>query len=211
MSQLPKTILIALLVSPATILSGPANAQGTGSAAPMSITEQAAEASKRIDEYRELFKSPDLRASALQLAMKDANPVVRGMALTEGLRPFQTLAPEFVLPPSGIVSAGDVPSLVIGQIKWAADGKSFTAVYSTLGCSSSVVTGQVSGGKVSISYPYLCLKPDWAIIKPGVNSNFAQAACQVIMAPSSEGDYLEGPLRCTGISKVLNVRLPFGA
>lgn len=178
-----------------------------------SLTEQIMEKSKRLHDYINLINDKDaaIRLSALEAAVKDPDPVARGMALRAYLKRYDALTPEIVLDPGSSVGQEDVPRLAVVQVTWSDEGNFFVGQLN--GCGG--VRGQIAGGKLAINYDAICIRS--SLLTKDVSGNKGKGdqlqrdSCQLTMAPNEQGDILEGVLHCVGVSDVFKVQLPFGA
>ncbi len=175
------------------------------------------EKARRMHEYLNLMNDKDqaIRLAAVQSALKDPDPVARGMAISAYLKRFDALTPEVVLDSAGPVSPADVPRLAIVQIKWSDDASSFVGSYPTTCGGYPDIHGQVAGGKLAINFTSVCIRA--SLLAKDASRDQGKAdqnqpdACQLTLAPNEQGDMLQGPLHCVGMSDVLTVQLPFGA
>ena len=132
------------------------------------------------------------------------------------LRRFTSITPEVVLDTGSSISPADAPRLTIMQMKWSEDSSSFVGQYSNP-CSANlpVVRGQVAGGKLVVSFDGVCVRQSLLTKDAtGNQSNGDQLRldpCHVTLTPNEQGDMLQGPMYCVGMSEVMTIRLPFGA
>ena len=209
---------IYLLVLAATFPSTDSRAQTSSAPGPSAadnITNQIMEKRHRLDQYLKLMKDPNpaTRLTAIQQALKDSDPVVRGAAMSAYLTRFNALTPEVNLEKGDVISPQDVPRLTLQDIRWADDGASAIGVYSGP-CTSRAARLQIAGGKLAIAYDGVCLRPVLLGINVGGDEVRAKKEvlipCQAILVPNNEDTSLEGSLRCVGMATPLPVQLPFG-
>ena len=186
-------------------------------AAGQSLTDQIMEKARRSHEYLDLIKSNDkaVQMAALQAALKDPDAAMHGLALEAYLRRFDTLTPEVVLPSGSKFTHAEIPSMLVQGVKWAVNAPTMGGVHHA-GCGGAGVAGQVASGRLSLDYESLCIgRALLGDTDPGIgqapDSKPVGARCEVIMTPNPQGDALEGPLHCDGVSTVLQIRLYFGA
>ena len=182
-----------------------------------SLTDQVMQKARRLHEFMDILKNKDpaVQLAAMQFALKDSDPVLRGMAISAYLKRFTALTPEVALGPDSQTPPEDVPRLSLINLTWSEDGMSFSGYYSTT-CSGIIgVRGQIAGGKLAITYDGVCLRPALlGVDVAGDEKKAAQAtlvACQLTLTPDVAGDSLDGPLHCVGMAANLPVRLPFGS
>ena len=211
-------ISIYLLALAATFPSTNSRAQTSSAPGPSAadnITDQIMEKRHRLDQYLKLMKDPNpaTRLTAIQQALKDSDPVVRGTAMSAYLIRFNALTPEVNLEKGNMISPQDVPHLTLHDIKWADDGASAFGSYSGP-CAGATARLQIAGGKLAIAYSGVCLRPVLLGIDAGGDEVKARkevlASCQAIFVPNSEDTSLDGSLRCVGMATPLPVQLPFG-
>jgi hypothetical protein len=171
---------------------------------------------QHFHDYLALLQNQDpaIQATALEMALNDPDPAVRGLAMSAYLKRFSALSPQVQLDADSPVAKKDIPRLSIVGANWSSDGASFAGYYSTT-CSGPVgVRGQIAGGKLALSYDGVCIRP--ALISSASGSNPADAdkqqlvACQVTLAPDASKTSLDGFLQCAGVDATLPVKLPFG-
>lgn len=93
-----------------------------------SVTDQVMEKARHLHDYLDLINNKDasVRLAAMESALGDADPTVRGVALASYLKRFEALTPEIVLDAASPVAQEDVPIVITYQLRWSADGTSFT-------------------------------------------------------------------------------------
>ena len=164
---------------------------------------------------KESIESRDvgIRTEALQKAMKDSDPAIRGLAISGYLTRFHDLTPEVVLETGGSLNPEDVPQMGLSRIVWSDDGKSGDGAQAVRCSGYYGVHAQVSNGRLTLRYEGLCLPPGYNS-KVGTTtkdaSKLTPAPCTVILALTEHGGELSGPLRCLSISTMAKVTLQFG-
>lgn len=108
--------------------------------------------SRHISEMRDLLQTPDatVRDAAIETSLHDPSPAIRGMAIYYALRRYDHLPLAFALPAGSAIEATELPSLVLGQVQWTADGRSLKAFGGP--CGGYIVTGQVTGDRLRLQY-----------------------------------------------------------
>ena len=74
--------------------------------------------SRHISEMRDLLQTPDatVRDAAIETALHDPSPAVRGMAIYYALRRYDHVPLAFALPAGSAIEATELPSLVLAQV-----------------------------------------------------------------------------------------------
>jgi len=169
--------------------------------------------SRHISEMRDLLQTPDatVRDAAIETALHDPSPAVRGMAIYYALRRYDHLPLAFALLTGSAIEATELPSLVLGQVQWTADGRSLKAFGGP--CGGYIVTGQVTGDRLRLQFARICISS--AVTgslsnQPGATPQAIPYVCDTELAPTQARDALTGTLRCQGLHLTLPLTLPLG-
>jgi hypothetical protein len=168
---------------------------------------------RHISEMRDLLQTTDVtvRDAAIETALHDPSPAIRGMAIYYALRRYDHLPLDFALPAGSAVPATELPSLVLSRVEWSADGRSLKA--SGAPCGGYVVTGQVTGDRLRLQFTRICISSSatGAVSnQPGAAPRAVPYVCDTELAPTQARDALTGMLRCQGLSMTLPLTLPLG-
>jgi len=211
--------ILGLMIAALMALGSSGYAQtsvGSPQASAGSITDLVMAKRRHLDEYLRLMKdsNPGTRMAALEQALKDNDPVVRGVALASFLKRFTAITPEVVLDKGSQIAQQDVPYLVIKDLSWSDDGTSATGAYFSPCSSNPPARVQIAGGRIVIQYDGVCLRPALLGLDTGGNDAKARAetlvACRLTLTPNADDTSLDGPLQCVGMPTQLSVQLPFG-
>src|SRR5215831_15992257 len=98
-------LLLIMLVAPSSAFG-----QQGGDAA-----GRVTELSRHISEMRELLntRDPAVRDAAIETALRDPSPAIRGLAIYYALRRYDRLPLGFALPAGSPIRREDLPSLVL--------------------------------------------------------------------------------------------------
>jgi hypothetical protein len=172
------------------------------------------ELSRHVSEMRELLntRDPAVRDAAVETALQDPSPAIRGMAIYYALRRYDRLPLGFALPAGSPIRREDLPSLVLGDVKWSEDGRSLSAVGAE--CGGNTTHGQVTGDRLRLQFVKICLSSDLsgaASSQPGAKPTaIPYFGCETELTPTPGRDALTGALRCPGVSIALPLSLPLG-
>jgi hypothetical protein len=168
---------------------------------------------RHISEMRDLLQAPDatVRDAAIETALRDPSPAIRGMAIYYALRRYDHLPLAFAVPAGSAIEATELPSLDLGQVQWTPDGRSLKALGGA--CGGYVVTGQVTGDRLRLHFAQICISGAVAGTlsnQPGATPRPIPYVCDTELAPIQAGDALTGTLRCQGLHLTLPLTLPLG-
>src|SRR5579872_3324694 len=84
---------------------------------------------RHISEMRDLLQTTDpaVRDAAIETALRDPSPAIRGMAIYYALRRYDHLPLDFALPAGSAIPATELPSLLLSRVEWTPDGRSLKA------------------------------------------------------------------------------------
>ena len=152
-----------------------------------------------------------IRAAAVEVALSNESPTVRGMALATALNRFHTLTPEFIVERENPIEPGDLPNISIRDIRWLPpDMHSF--VGNVVGNGAH---GEVTHDQLSITFRgiYIASKlfQKSSQIQPNPSSPppQKQTDCTVILKLNDSRTSLEGDLKCNQVSRQFRIRLGF--
>jgi hypothetical protein len=197
-------LLLIMLVAPSSAVG-----QQGGDAA-----GRVTELSRHISEMRELLntRDPAVRDAAIETALRDPSPAIRGLAIYYALRRYDRLPLGFALPAGSPIRREDLPSLVLERVQWSEDGRSLSARGAL--CGGNATSGQVTGDRLRLQFTQICLSGEVTGVasnRPGVAPRAtAYHGCETELAPTQGRDALVGTLRCPSLSIVLPVSLPLG-
>ncbi len=169
--------------------------------------------SRHISEMRDLLQTTDsaVRDAAIETALRDPSPAVRGMAIYYALRRYDHLPLAFALPAGSAIQATELPSLVLQRVEWTADGRSLAALSES--CGLTRVTGEVTSDRLRLQFQRICISDEVTgsvSTRPGAKPHPIPYACETELAPTLARDALAGTLRCQGLSVTLPLTLPLG-
>ena len=178
------------------------------------VAGKVTELSRRITEMRELLdaRDPAIRDAAVETALHDASPAIRGLAIYFALRRYENLPLGFALAPGSSIQREKLPSLVLYKVRWSEDGRSLLGRGTD--CGGHVVNGQVTGDRLRLQFTQVCLSEELSgniSNRPGVaGRTIAYHGCETELTPTQARDALTGTLRCPGLSLGLPLILPLG-
>ena len=107
---------------------------------------------RHISEMRDLLQTTDVtvRDAAIETALHDPSPAIRGMAIYYALRRYDHLPLDFALPAGSAIPATELPSLVLSRVEWSADGRSLKAFGAP--CGGYVGDGRGHGGPLAPAF-----------------------------------------------------------
>jgi hypothetical protein len=168
---------------------------------------------RHISEMRELLQTTDVtvRDAAIETALHEPSPAIRGMAIYYALRRYDHLPLEFALPAGSAIPETELPSLHLSQVQWSADGRSLKAFGAP--CAGGWVDGQVTGDHLRLHFQQICLSGALTgedSNRPGVTPPRTPYVCETELSPTQARDALTGKLRCQGLPLTLPLMLPLG-
>jgi len=168
---------------------------------------------RHISEMRDLLQTTDVtvRDAAIETALHDPSPAIRGMAIYYALRRYDHLPLDFALPAGSAIPATELPSLVLSRVEWSADGRSMKGYGGP--CRGGWVVGEVTGDRLRLHFQQICISSavTGAVSnQPGATPRAVPYGCDAELAPTQARDALTGMLRCQGLSVTLPLTLPLG-
>jgi hypothetical protein len=169
--------------------------------------------SRQISEMRDLLQTSDIsvRDAAIETALHDPSPAIRGMAIYYALRRYDHLPLAFALPAGSAIQATELPSLALEGVVWTADGRSLKARGGS--CGGAWVAGEVTGDRLRLQFQRICISNEVTgsvSNRPGAAPRPIPYVCETELAPTQARDALVGALRCQGLSRTLSLTLPLG-
>ena len=202
-------ILAALLMGPSLSVFSQGNSPGNPDD-PIARTTRLAQT---ISDLTARINSDDaaIRAAAIEIALRNESPTVRGMALAAALNRFHTLTPEFIVERENPIEPGDLPNISIRDIRWSPpDMHSF---YGNIVGNNA--HGEVTHDQLSITFTGISvasnlyqrgrqIQPNPPLPPPQKPTD-----CRVTLRLNDSRTSLEGNLQCNQVSRLFRIRLGF--
>lgn len=170
----------------------------------------------QISELTDRIKSNNMstRAAAIEVALCDPSPTVRGMAMAAALSRFATLTPEILI--DAKKEPGSLPNISIEGIRWSDDAHSFEG-HLDLGGPANSVKGQVTSDQLTISFQAVKLMTSLFPennrgVAPSTNTPLpseAVTSCVAHLRVNETRNALEGPMTCVKLPTRFSLRLSF--
>lgn len=209
-------ILIALLMGPSLSVFS----QGNSPNNPDDQIARTTKLAQTISELKARINSNDaaMRAAAIEIALSNESPTVRGMALVAALSRFNAITPEIIIEKENPIAPGDLPNIAIQSIIWSKDNDmhSFEGTIN-LPPHGNVVRGKITDSLLEISFGKVKLEPTLfqrtnqreTAGSSNINSAVIIKPCVAHLRLNTSRNALEGDMTCESLPVKFRLRLGF--
>ena len=163
----------------------------------------------KISELNQRIASNDqaMRTAAIEAALCDDSPTIRGTAMAAALSRFNTLTPQIIVGREDAIDSGNLPNISIADVKWSPDMHSFTGHIVLDGLAG--VTGRVTDSRLEVTFSRVKIARELLKVANSNAPSEEVKTCRSHLEINSERNALEGPMSCEGTNIHFKLRLYF--